>query len=94
MYAGKEERKAKKEEQVILKTLNSNLLLAKQQSETLIIEEIKLKNLIIGILELQTPEKNDKTVISDSIFKEAVWDLQSDLPILNSYFNLKNTNVF
>lgn len=87
-----EERKARIEERGILINLSSNLILAKQQSETLILEEKRLKNLIIGILELQPEENKGNNVITDSIFKEAVWDLQSDLPILNAYINLKNTN--
>lgn len=30
--------------------------------------------------------------ILDLIFKNAVWDLENNLPIINTYVNLKNTN--
>ena len=88
-----ENRKATAEETVILKSLYDNISLAKHQSIQLINDEIGLKESLIQILNLGNVKNDFETVrISDSLFKSAVWDLQSDLPILNAYLNLKNTN--
>ena len=88
-----ENRKTTIEETAILESLYENLILANQQSEVLITSEKALKQLLIRILDIQpdTSETN-KTAITDSIFKVAVWDLYSNLPIVNTYVNLKNTN--
>lgn len=88
-----EERKAAIEEKEILQNLYENLTLAGQQSEYLIDQEKELKLLLIRILGIDSNEESfDQNELSDSIFKRAAWDLQSNLPIVNSYFNLKNTN--
>ena len=88
-----EQRKAAIEEKEILQNLYENLTLASQQSEALIAQEKELKELLIRILgiDFNTGGPSNNT-LSDVIFKQAVWDLQSNLPIVNSYFNLKNTN--
>lgn len=88
-----ENRKEKIEEKAILENLYENLTLAKQQSELLILEEKQLKQLLIYVLGVKNkPVEIKNRTISDSIFKGAVWDLQSDLPTINAYSNLKNTN--
>jgi hypothetical protein len=88
-----EERKDSIEERVILENLLENLKLAKQQSESLISEEIDLKKLLIYVLGIEANSVEvDTRTISDAMFKNAVWDLQSDLPTINAYDNLKNTN--
>ncbi len=88
-----ERRKAAIEEKEILENLYENLTLAGQQSESLIAQEKELKQLLIDILGIDSKKgvfgQND---LSDALFKQAVWDLQSNLPVVNSYFNLKNTN--
>lgn len=88
-----ENRKDTIEEQAILESLFLNLSLAKKQSEVLISEEETLKERLTRILGINSnhSEITLKT-IPDSIFKSAVWDLQSDQPTFNSYNNLKNTN--
>lgn len=86
-----ENRKTSIEEINILKSLHENLILTKQQSKDLIDEENNLKKLLIGILD-KHPINNTEKEVTDLIFKEAVWDLQSNLPTMNTYFNLKNTN--
>ena len=88
-----ENRKDTIEEQAILESLFLNLSLAKKQSEVLISEEVTLKERLTRILGINSnhSEITLKT-IPDSIFKSAVWDLQSDQPTFNSYNNLKNTN--
>lgn len=88
-----EKRKDSLQEKVVLKTLLENLSLAKIQSQKLIAEETLLKDRLILVLDLEPSEKRkNKTTIPDSIFKYAVWDLQSDQPTFNAYFNLKSTD--
>jgi len=88
-----ENRKESIEEKAILESLYENLLLARQQSETLITEENELKKLLIQILEADSNNVDrDSLVITHSVFKAAVWDLQSNQPTFNIYINLKNTN--
>lgn len=88
-----EQRKATIEEKEILENLYENLTLAGQQSESLIAQEKELKELLIGILGVDPKNwASERNQLSDSLFKKTVWDLQSNLPIVNAYFNLKNTN--
>ncbi|MBT8316903.1 MAG: hypothetical protein HKP59_04705 [Lutibacter sp.] len=59
----------------------------------MIYEEETLKKRLIRILGIESnPNKNINQIIHDSIFKSAVWDLQSDQPTFNTYNNYKNTN--
>jgi hypothetical protein len=85
-----ENRKSNIEEIVVLNNLFENLTLAKQQSEALILEEKELKKSLMFILGIDSIQ--DKKSVSDSIFESAVWDLQTNLPTVNAYINLKNTN--
>lgn len=88
-----ENRKDQIEEKAILESLVENLNIAKKQSELLILEEERLKLGLIGILGINSIQhKNATLIITDSLFKSAVWDLQSDQPTFNAYNNLKNTN--
>jgi hypothetical protein len=88
-----ENRKDSIEEKVILENLLENLNLSKIQSELLISGEIILKESLIQILGIDSNDNGkNPIIINDSIFKNAVWDLQSDIPTFNAYNNLKNTN--
>lgn len=88
-----EQRKENNEETAVLKNLLENLTLAKQQSETFILEEENLKLSLINILGINSDKLISKSVvITDSIFENAVWDLQTNLPTFNTYNDLKNTN--
>ncbi|MEA1786157.1 DUF6090 family protein [Arenibacter sp. GZD96] len=88
-----ENRKDFIEEKAILENLLENLNLSKIQSEQLIFEENQLKLNLIQILRIDSNDTSVNTkIISDSIFKNAVWDLQSDMPTFNAYNNLKSTN--
>lgn len=88
-----ENRKDSIQEEIVLRSLLENLHLAKNQSEFLISEEDTLKKRLIRILGIESnPNVNVNQIIPDSIFKSAVWDLQSDQPTFNAYSNLKNTN--
>jgi hypothetical protein len=88
-----ENRKDSNQEKIVLMSLLENLHLAKNQSELLISEEETLKKRLIRILGIESnPNININQIISDSIFKTTVWDLQNDQPTFNVYSNLKNTN--
>ena len=86
-----ENRKNSNQEKVVLETLLENLSLAKNQSEILISEESLLKKRLISVLGLESSEKRN-LIIPDSLFMYAVWELQSDQPTFNTYFNLKSTD--
>jgi hypothetical protein len=88
-----ENRKDSIEEKAILENLLENLNLSEIQSELLISGENILKQSLIQILGIDSNDNGiNPIIISDSIFKNAVWDLQSDIPTFNAYNNLKNTN--
>lgn len=88
-----ENRKNSIQEKAILSSLLENLNLSKIQSELLISDEIALKRSLIRILGIDSNDtKINSQIIPDSIFKSAVWDLNSDLPTFNAYNNLKSTN--
>lgn len=88
-----ENRKTNLEEKMVLESLYENLILANQQSEALIIDEKALKQLLIRLLGVENIAIGiERLTITDSIFKRAVWDLESNVPVINTYTNLKNTN--
>lgn len=88
-----EERKNSNEEIAILESLGENLILAKKQSESLVSAEKDSKSFLILVLGIDTISSIiDKNSISDRIFKDAFWDLESDIPVINTYTDLKNTN--
>ena len=88
-----ENRKNKIEEIAILESLDDDLILAQKQSESLISEEAALKQTLILILGIDSKHSEiNRNTISDSIFESALWDIQSDQPVVNAYTNLKNTN--
>lgn len=88
-----ENRKTAIEEKAILESLLENLKLSKIQSELLIVEENTIKQRLIQILGIDANNtKITSEIIPDSIFKSAVWELQSDQPTFNAYNNLKSTN--
>lgn len=85
--------KLDKEEITILENLNKNLILAKNQSDSLISYE---KRLIKDIITVINYESNNLLINKDSIgiitFKNALWNLDSHLLVVNAYEDLKNTN--
>lgn len=88
-----EDRKSSIQEIAVLKSLRNNLQQAEIQSKSLTNEEIKLKEILIELLGLETANNPSlPKPISDSIFKIAAWDIQQDMPTLTTYLNLKNTN--
>lgn len=88
-----ENRKEAIQEKIVLETLLENLKLAKKQSQQFIVDEKLMQDRLIWILDLEAAEnKPDTKTIPDSIFKMAAWDIKSDQPTFNAYFNLKSTD--
>lgn len=88
-----ESRKASIEEIVILKSLHENLLFAKIQSDVLIKKEQDAVNTLILVLDIDSMgSESQATVISDVVFRDVLWNLQTALPVLNRYNDLKNAN--
>ncbi|MFL0352829.1 DUF6090 family protein [Xanthomarina sp. GH4-25] len=85
--------KQDKEEITILENLKKNLILAKNQSDSLISYE---KRLIKDIITVINYESNNLLINKDSTravtFKNALWNLDSHLLVVNAYEDLKNTN--
>ncbi len=88
-----ENRKNNNEEIAILESLDKNLILAKMQSESLISAEKDSKGVLFLVLGIDTIRSTiDDNSISDKIFKDAFWNLENDIPVINTYTDLKNTN--
>ena len=86
-----EQQKIKKEESAILESLYENLILAKQQSEQYILNERGLIRVLIQVLGIDSTSTVGKFEVSDDIFRSALWDFESDVPVINTFYNLKNT---
>lgn len=80
-----EERKLTKEELNILNNLAENLISAAAQSKNQIDGEEQL------IINLLSALNRDTARINDSVFKYLLWDFESDIPVVNSYADLKST---
>ena len=88
-----ENRKNSDEEIAILQSLDKNLILAKKQSESLVSTEKDSKDVLLLVLAIDTISSIiDNNSISDKIFKDAFWNLENDIPVINTYTDLKNTN--
>ena len=85
-----ENRKNSNEEIAILQSLDKNLILAKKQSESLVSTEKDSKAVLLLVLGIDTI--TDKNSISDNIFKDAFWSLENNIPVINTYADLKNSN--
>jgi hypothetical protein len=85
-----ENRKNSNEGIAILQSLDKNLILAKKQSESLVSTEKDSKAVLLLVLGIDTI--TDKNSISDNIFKDAFWNLENNIPVINTYTDLKNTN--
>jgi hypothetical protein len=87
-----ERRKINIEEVLILKSLHDNLGLTKKQSETNILKEKRLKADLLFLLNFTS--NNSKLLRPgnlDSIFDNGIFQLGTDSPVINSYYDLKNT---
>jgi hypothetical protein len=85
-----ENRKNSNEGIAILQSLDKNLILAKKQSESLVSTEKDSKAVLLLVLGIDTI--TDKNSISDNIFKDAFWSLENNIPVINTYADLKNSN--
>ncbi len=84
--------KVREEEHEILIHLLNDLNDTKQQSSTSLHTEMKSKE--YSILALNHPSKLDKLppgFFSDSIFYELIWNVEMEVPVINSYSDIKNT---
>jgi len=84
--------KVKEEEHEILVNLLNDLYDAKQQSSLSI--QVELKSKEYSILALKQNSISDSLPLefySDSIFYELIWNLEMEVPVINSYSDIKNT---
>jgi len=87
-----ETKKIKNEELGILVNLRNDLYEAKIESSRLIDEETKSRNYLISALTINsTIEGMLLSSNSDSIFREIIWNLVVDAPVINSYSDIKYT---
>jgi hypothetical protein len=84
--------KTEKEEMRILDNLLENLKSAKEQSERFIRQEEKLKqSLFLALGQTVNDAGLNLEPISDSIFYELLWNFEGNVPVINSYSDIKNT---
>ena len=88
-----ETQKYNKEETTILENLHENLKQAKSQSTDFIHNEEQLKELLILALGISSNRKQNDTIsFSDLDFYDLLWDFQSQVPVINTYSDIKNTD--
>lgn len=88
----KDTRQVQREEHEILQNLLNDLKDAKQLSSRLIQEEKESMDDLI--LALNSGSSNDllpQEFYSDSIFYNLIWNVEMDVPVINSYSDIKNT---
>jgi hypothetical protein len=84
--------KVKKEEHEILVDLLNDLRDAKQQSALLIdVEMISRDRLVSALNQYSRGDSLPREFYSDSIMYEVLWSLEMEVPIINSYSDIKNT---
>jgi hypothetical protein len=86
------EQKMGKEEIGILNNLLDGLYSAKEQSDIEISNENQLKeSLLVALGKNSNKSKLGINTISDSLFYDILWNSNPNLPVLNSYSDIKNT---
>ena len=86
------EQKMGKEEIGILNNLLDGLYSAKEQSDIEISNENHLKeSLLVALGKNSNKSKLGINTISDSLFYDILWNSNPNLPVLNSYSDIKNT---
>lgn len=84
--------KVKEEEHEVLINLLHDLQDAEEQSSSLIgVEDESRKSLISALNLYSTNESPPQEFYSDSIFYTVIWSLEMEVPIINSYSDIKNT---
>ena len=87
-----ETQKQNREEISILKNLHENLKQAKLQSTSFIENEEKLRESLIMVLGINANKEQEHTVsITDSTFKDLMWSFESQIPVINTYSDIKST---
>ena len=87
-----EEQKIEKEEIGILNNLLESLYSAKEQSDIEIFKENQLReSLLVAIGKDSNKSKLGINTISDSLFYDILWNSNPNLPVINSYSDIKNT---
>lgn len=88
----RDELQVRKAENEILINLLDDLSHAKKLSSELIEEEVKSMNYLISALGSKSGENLlPSEFFSDSIFFEIFWSVEMDVPVINSYSDIKNT---
>jgi hypothetical protein len=85
--------KVKKEEHEILVNLLNDLHDAKEQSASSI--EVELESKEYSIVALNQHPDRDPLLLefyTDSIFYELIWNVEMEIPVINSYSDIKNTD--
>lgn len=84
--------KVKKEEHEILVNLLNDLHDAKQQSAISIRKEVKSKEFsILALNHISNKDTLPLEFYTDSILYEVIWFVEMDVPVINSYSDIKNT---
>lgn len=87
-----EAQKNNKEEAIILKNLHENLKLVKNRSADFIQSEERLKELLNLALGINSNRKQNDTIsFSDTDFWNLLWEFESQVPVINTYSDIKNT---
>ncbi len=82
----------KNEEHEILVNMLSDLQDAKRQSSALIDSELQSRKNLISALDQQLPcDSLHEVFYVDSIFYNVLWYLEIEVPVINSYSDVKNT---
>jgi len=88
----RDSQQVRKEEREILINLFDDLEHAKQLSSRMILEEKKsMDNLILALNVSSDSELLPPEFYSDSTFYNLIWNLEMDVPVINSYSDIKNT---
>ena len=84
--------KIENEELSILENLLDDLKSAKEQSESFIDKEERLKHyLFLALGKTVNKVKFNQNAISDGMFYELLWNFEGNVPVINSYTDAKNT---
>ena len=84
--------KVKREEHEILIDLLNDLKDSKQQSTAFIHSEMQSKSYcILALNQAALSDSIPSGFYSDSIFYDFIWNLELEVPVINSYSDIKNT---
>ena len=87
-----ETQRARSEEKALRQNLREALQSASLQSEDFIAEEQQLINTLILALGIQPAgQQVAEEYFSDNLFIAMIWDFESNVPVINSYTEIKNT---